>query len=427
VQVRVGGSGIDPAHPPGVFGLRLLPGAPGQGATGRPVTADLAIGDTYLIPGRVRDSQIGLVPFVEVKNLGDDIPAPLVGQIKVYTAYFIGQYGDSLHDAQEAVWCVNGLDHSGPFKAGESVFVTPTHPQKLPAGVFTTWTKLLGARTFVWVPPNGPIVDPNLANNRHDEYDNPPRVLGDGPGPYEVILYEGQNFQGGSKSFEYSPKLRQKLVPDLGDWNRRARSYRVGGKVVWAAFTQPNFVDWDRSDYGYLSRHVMLHGPAESWEFVDSAACWTTRSLDRAVCSLIIYPVEQMYPKGVLLVDTSVWEWDTVGFFPLPEDPNAFDVDVPDLGPLSTCADRLQAFGGFSSVLLYVGPNFQEPHWPFVARAGPNIVGIQEVGFDFGLDVFGWDDRAASMRIGAVNVSGDFPGLWLPLAQMRPTQGTGGD
>jgi hypothetical protein len=373
VRISVTGSNIDPAHPPGVFGLRLLPGAPGQGAASRQVTADLAIGDVSLIPGRVRGSnKPSLVPFVEVKNLGDDIPAPLVGQVTLTTGYFIGQYGDSLNDAQETVWCINGLGLTGPFKAGTSVYITPTHAQKLPTGVFTTWTKLFGVRTCVRVDPNGSIVDPNLANNDYTKLDGPPIVLGDGPGPYEVIFYDQQNFQGAQTSYEGNPKLRQRLYPDLGAWNNRVRSMKIGEKVKAALFTDPNFVNgWDRSSTGYFRRHIFAP-VAGGWTsfyqiWPDSLAGemtdWFTRSHDRAVRSLIVFPVTEKAPTGLLLVDTSVWFWDTTGFFPLPEDPKVFQAKFADLGPLNGCANRMQAFGAAFDMTMYEGTNFSPGAW----------------------------------------------------------------
>ena len=404
--IGVKGGAIDPAHPPGLFGLRLLPGSSG-GPAAPTIKADLAIGDKYLIPGRGRDAKVSIMPFVEVKNLGpDDIPASLVSKIRVQTRYFVGQYGDTVADTQKVVWCVNPLKSSGPLPVGGKAVIMPTHPVELPTGVFTTWTKLLGVRVEILLPLTGEVADPNLANNKYDKMYLPPIVLGDGVGPYEVILYDQKWFKGRSVSYEYKPTLRHKLIPDLGDMNRQASSMKVGDKVRVAVFSEPNFGGWDRQVAGgYLRHSVWRPGPENlpllgSWHPIPGFPS-IGRSYDKALCSLIIMPEAQQYPSGVLLVDSSVWAFDTERFFPLPEDPKVYNVEFHSLGPgngaVNGCADLIQAFGGTYGVTLYEQPGYQGQSYTFMALSSDQfVVDLNSVGFE---------DRAWSMKIGA----------WIPV------------
>jgi hypothetical protein len=419
VTITVSGGAIDPDHPPGLFGLRLLPASDGQGPVARPLTADLAIDYADLVPGQPRgDTGLRWPPNVRIRNLGpDDIPAPLVGKIQVYTGYWIGQYGDSVNEAQEAVWCVNSPDTSAPLLKGQTASITPTDPQRLPDGKFTSWTKLFQASAKISLPAGGEIVDPNLKNNTYIKEYVPPLVLGEGPGPYELILYEEHGGQGNSLSLEYKPTLRQKLVPDLGDWNQRASSFRIGPKIAFVAFTEPNFVGPDRNDRAYLSRHFVANG---SFSYLSGGAVGELRGddssffahgvplvypFDKAMRSLILYPSVRQFPTGVLLVDTSVWYWDTVRFFPLPEDPNVWDAAFNDLGPLNGCADRVETFGTSIEIFLFEGRDFQGASVGFAQPVDPQqILGLPTwIRHDIVLDGLGFEDRANSMTLSAVD------------------------
>jgi len=150
-------------------------------------------------------------------------------------------------------------------------------------------------------------------------------------GPDEVIVYEHANFVGNYYVFSIEPGMRQKLVPDLKNFNDVISSIQVGSQVGVIVFEHGGFRD---SRGGYL---LTLAYP--SYQIYNESKKVLTDLNNDSISSLIVFRKGQE-AMGVLLYDQH-WNTGYSQFFPLPELEKDAEAKYSALGPMDDDANKL--------------------------------------------------------------------------------------
>lgn len=390
------GGAVDLAHPPALFGVRLLHIPAGKTYTGPSVRADLAIvpDKCWMVPGKERGSKIKLHPQVAVLNRGPhDIPAQLLKQLQLSTRYDTGKWGKKPEDAQATHTLTNSFPTDRPWRKGEVRFITPTHPHDLPGGVLLTWQKLFLAKTSIIVPASQELVDPDLANNTYEIKHEPPLVLGEGPGPYEVLVFDYAEYQGDFTSWEFKPGLRHRLIWELGDeWDDRISSAKIGSKVGVRTWNDHHFYDESEK---YVRTGFYEDGPC--------AIHWVGPEADNKISSLILFPTPGASlwkgpPVGITLKNWDrVWGPVMEQFFPLPEDPNQKRAKFATItSPIHDLSDLVQVTYGVWGY-LYEDKNFGGHSGFFPVRRNGRIKHTST------LSTFDLEDKVSSLYVGEMS------------------------
>jgi len=226
--------------------------------------------------------------------------------------------------------------------------------------------------------------------------------------PWEVILYWHPNFAGSWVSYKIGPGMRQRVVPVIHPaMEDQVSSIQVGEKVNVVVFSDRDFHAGSiGSSFGLSNLEPGELGGSK--DLGGSVAKLEDYRNDK-ISSLIIYPKAAKLPLGVWLWDDRQNSIKEMTFFPLHElegvleygygflgkvnlDKNANVIGNPgrsrSLGSVTTSAwaDNIQ-------VILYEERNYQGTPLPFPGAAGWG--GSK----DYDLGLFGWSDRAASLRV----------------------------
>jgi len=217
------------------------------------------------------------------------------------------------------------------------------------------------------------------------------------PNPDEVIVYEHVNFVGKYDIFRLEPGMRQKLVPDLKNFNNTIASIQVGSQVQVMVFPARDFLGRD-------------------WTYSESQKDLPQFKND--VSSLIVTRKGQE-AMGVMLLDVhqsyTLWR-----FFPLPELETDMETKYSGLGSMDDNANAVMLYPknpkspgyGMVRVTLYEHPVFGG-RWITLPGADGSIPlnGI------FKMNSFQFDDIASSL---IVRWTGPPPPLQVQVALPPP-------
>jgi hypothetical protein len=296
------------------------------------------------------------------------------------------------------VECLNPISTgTGAWPKDTPASITPTSA-RLPGGVFLEWEKLFWVEAEIMLPPD--LTDPNLDNNKctwdpQKTTNQPYAVLGEGPGPYEAILWTAANYNGSHASVECPPTYRQRLLPMLPaalmDFRGQGTlgSIQTGARIGIWGWKNPNFESdeefqqpkFDPPIVGPLPRGPNLgdrQGKIASLILIpdfDSHPSRIPMGVDiRAGGTITSYvpPVNPMLPIWPFLTgDGSGRAYSYARFFPLPEKKEEKEAKYADLGRAGSNADSLFLMpnenglewfkndcGGWAVVELYKDRNF---------------------------------------------------------------------
>lgn len=240
--------------------------------------------------------------------------------------------------------------------------------------------------------------------------------------PYEVIVFEHEDYTGYYQSFKLDPTKRQLLVPFLdGSLDNKINSFRVGEKVGVTFFSHPKFqYFWMTSPQHPIAPHnneksstkQPIHTPP--WQYSKDAS------------SLIVYH-RAVGLIGVVMANDPVSELDDVNhrFYPLFEDwteakvcwKSLSDLDgeteyaliFPTRGTAESqvVGSTAHLYDGYGKVYvtLYDRPDCQGD-WITLPGQGSYST-------EFKLDKYEWDEKARSLE---VRWEGPVPTVQVPMA-----------
>jgi hypothetical protein len=175
--------------------------------------------------------------------------------------------------------------------------------------------------------------------------------------PDEIIVYEHANYVGNYYVFRLEPGMRQKLVPDLKNFNDVISSIQVGSQVGVMVFEHGGFRD-EQSGSGVLSEINPSFGTYD-----DSLKVLPGKFND-SISSLIVFRKGQEV-MGVMLYDQH-WDAEYSQFFPLSELEIDTETKYSGLGPMDDDANEVALYPrdpkspgyGKVHVILHEHPDF---------------------------------------------------------------------